>query len=393
MPIVFLTAYYALRDLAQVRPGQRILIHAAAGGVGMAAVQLARAWGLEVYATASPGKWDTLRGMGLDDAHLASSRELHFRDSFLTATGGDGGGCGAQRPDRGVRGRLAAAAARRRAVRGDGQDRHPRQRAGRRRASRGGLSGVRPVRRRCGPDRADAGRDPGPVPATGVLHPLPVRVFETAAAVPALRYLQAARHVGKVVLRLPAGPDPHGTVLITGGTGVLGALLARHLVATHGVRHLLLLSRQGPAAPGADELADELTALGARVTIAACDAADRDALAGVLAAVPAEHPLVGVVHTAGVLDDGVIEALTPQRLATVLRAKADAGVVVARADPGPGPGVVRGVLLGGGHVRLAGAGQLRRGERGAWTPWPSSGGRRGWSGSPWPGGCGNRPPG
>ena len=151
-----------------------------------------------------------------------------------------------------------------------------------------------------------------------------MRVFEAAAAVPALRYLQAARHVGKVVLRLPAGPDPHGTVLITGGTGVLGALLARHLVATHGVRHLLLLSRQGPAAPGAAELAAELTALGARVSIVACDAADRDALAGVLAAVPAGHPLVGVVHTAGVLDDGVIEALTPQRLAAVLRAKADA---------------------------------------------------------------------
>ncbi|MEW2380447.1 SDR family NAD(P)-dependent oxidoreductase, partial [Micromonospora sp. NPDC047812] len=123
---------------------------------------------------------------------------------------------------------------------------------------------------------------------------------------------------------LPAGLDSRGTVVITGGTGVLGGLVARHLVATHGVRHLLLLSRQGPAATGATELVADLTELGARVRVAACDVADRNALAEVLAAVPAEHPLVGVVHTAGVLDDGVIEALTPQRLQTVLRAKADA---------------------------------------------------------------------
>ncbi|WP_405093739.1 SDR family NAD(P)-dependent oxidoreductase [Micromonospora sp. NBC_01392] len=123
---------------------------------------------------------------------------------------------------------------------------------------------------------------------------------------------------------LSAGLDAGGTVVVTGGTGVLGGLVARHLVTAHGVRHLLLLSRRGPAAPGAAELVGELTGLGARVQVAACDVADRDALAEVLAALPAGHPLVGVVHTAGVLDDGVVEALTPQRLGTVLRAKADA---------------------------------------------------------------------
>ncbi|WP_460747628.1 SDR family NAD(P)-dependent oxidoreductase, partial [Micromonospora schwarzwaldensis] len=123
---------------------------------------------------------------------------------------------------------------------------------------------------------------------------------------------------------LSAGLDAGGTVVITGGTGVLGGLVARHLVTTHGVKHLLLLSRRGPAAAGATELVGDLTELGARVQVTACDVADRNALAEVLAAVPAEHPVVGVVHTAGVLDDGVVEALTPQRLETVLRAKADA---------------------------------------------------------------------
>ncbi|MEU3466099.1 type I polyketide synthase [Streptomyces sp. NPDC006733] len=120
--------------------------------------------------------------------------------------------------------------------------------------------------------------------------------------------------------------DPAGTVLITGGTGGLGGILARHLVTAHGARHLLLTSRRGPDANGATELGAELTALGAHVTIAACDAADRDALAATLAGIPAEHPLTAVVHTAGVLDDGIITALTPERVGTVLRPKIDAAL-------------------------------------------------------------------
>ncbi|MFD0205380.1 thioester reductase domain-containing protein [Saccharothrix carnea] len=118
--------------------------------------------------------------------------------------------------------------------------------------------------------------------------------------------------------------NPDGTVLITGGTGMLGALFARHLAAEHGVRHLLLVSRRGREAAGADELAADLTALGARVTIAACDTGDRAALAALLADVPAELPLTGVVHAAGVLDDGLIPSLTPERLAAVLAPKVDA---------------------------------------------------------------------
>ncbi|SEO77565.1 type I polyketide synthase [Amycolatopsis saalfeldensis] len=131
------------------------------------------------------------------------------------------------------------------------------------------------------------------------------------------------------LVRVAAGTadrwDSEGTVLLTGGTGGLGAVLARHLVAERGVRHLLVLSRRGPAATGAAELAAELTDLGADVRVEACDVSDRAALADTLAAIPGDHPLVAVVHTAGVLDDGVIGSLTPERMDTVLRPKVDAG--------------------------------------------------------------------
>ncbi len=118
--------------------------------------------------------------------------------------------------------------------------------------------------------------------------------------------------------------DTDGTVLITGATGALGGAVARHLVAEHGVRHLLLASRRGADAPGAAELRDELTGLGADVTLAACDVADLDAATALLDQVPAEAPLRAVVHAAGVLDDGVLTSLTPERVDTVLRPKVDA---------------------------------------------------------------------
>ncbi|HEY5285512.1 MAG TPA: type I polyketide synthase [Solirubrobacteraceae bacterium] len=118
-------------------------------------------------------------------------------------------------------------------------------------------------------------------------------------------------------------PDEQGTVLITGGTGGLGALLARHLVSDLGVRHILLASRRGEAAEGAVELKAELSALGASVRVAACDVSDRSELEGLISSTPVEHPLRGVVHAAGVLDDGVIGSLTAERLDGVLAAKAD----------------------------------------------------------------------
>ncbi|MEU5614939.1 SDR family NAD(P)-dependent oxidoreductase, partial [Streptomyces sparsogenes] len=118
--------------------------------------------------------------------------------------------------------------------------------------------------------------------------------------------------------------DPDGTVLITGGTGALGAVIARHMVTRYGARHVLLASRRGADAPGAAELAADLTDLGAQVTLTACDIGDRAALTALLAAVPGEHPLTAVVHTAGIVKDGIVQSIAPDELREVLRVKAEA---------------------------------------------------------------------
>ncbi|WP_326695900.1 type I polyketide synthase [Streptomyces sp. NBC_01754] len=316
VPLVFATAWYGLRDLAGVTAGESVLVHAAAGGVGMAAVQLAQHWGLEVYATASPGKWPTVTANGVDPTHIASSRDLAFEEQFRTATGG-----------RGVDVVLNSLA-------GEFLDASLRLLAPDGRFIEMGKTDLRtglqvpyhPF------DLSDAGpARMGQILAEvvalfeqDVLKPLPLTVWDAREAVPAWRYMAQARHVGKNVLSVPARPDQNGTVLITGGTGTLGSLLARHLVTEHGTRHLLLLSRQGPDAPGAAELVDTLREAGATADIVACDAADRDALATVLTQISDDAPLTGVVHAAGVLDDGIFTALTEERLNTVLRAKATA---------------------------------------------------------------------
>ncbi|HWO19044.1 MAG TPA: SDR family NAD(P)-dependent oxidoreductase, partial [Kofleriaceae bacterium] len=325
VPVVFLTAYYGLVDLAKLQPGERVLIHAAAGGVGMAATQLARHLGAEVFGTASPSKWDTLRALGFDPDHLASSRTTLFESQLLGATGGRGVDV--------VLDSLAGAfvdASLRLLPRGG-------------RFVEMGKTDIRDPQRvavdhpgvvyrafdliEAGPERLQQ------MLVTlmalferGALQPSPITVHDLREAPRAFRALAQARHVGKLVLTVPRPLAQGGTVLITGGTGTLGALLARHLVAVHGVLHLVLASRQGPAAPGAAALVRELEAHGARTTIVACDAADRAALAALFAEIPEEHPLTAVIHLAALLDDGVLGALPPERLHPVLRAKLDAAV-------------------------------------------------------------------
>ncbi len=322
VPIAFLTAYYALVDLACVREGERLLVHAGTGGVGMAAVQLAAHLGVEVFATASPRKWDVLRGMGLDEDHIASSRDLGFADRFLDATGGEGVDvvldC--------LAGEFVDASL---GLLGDGgrfvemgktDIRDP-----------GELASAHPGVLYRAFDLSEAGHARlqgmlGELLALferDVLRPLPVSGWDVRHARDAFRFMSQARHVGKNVLTIPAPLDVSGTVLITGGTGGLGGLLAEHLVAEHGVRGLVLTSRRGPEAEGARELAERLTALGAEVEIVACDVADRNQLKGLLERIDPEHPLGMVVHAAGVLDDGVLGSLTEERVSDVLAPKVD----------------------------------------------------------------------
>ncbi|HET8681008.1 MAG TPA: SDR family NAD(P)-dependent oxidoreductase, partial [Micromonosporaceae bacterium] len=139
-----------------------------------------------------------------------------------------------------------------------------------------------------------------------------------------LRWMSQARHTGKLVLDVPAGLDPQGTVLVTGGTGTLGGLVAQHLVRAWGVRHLLLASRRGEQAPGVQQLVDRLRGLGARVRVVAVDVADPAAVARLVAGVDPGHPLTGVVHAAGVIEDAVLASQARQGLARVWRAKATA---------------------------------------------------------------------
>ncbi|MGW5696709.1 SDR family NAD(P)-dependent oxidoreductase, partial [Streptomyces asiaticus] len=324
VPVVFLTAWYGLVDLAGLRNGETVLIHAATGGVGMAAVQIARHLGAEVYATASPGKHGVLAEMGIDQAHRASSRDLDFEEVFREATGGRGvdvvlNSLAGPFVDASLRlladgGRLSEM--------GKTDIRDPEHLAAVRTGVRYRAFDLVPD---AGPDRiGEMLHELSELFAAGVLRPAPVRPWPLSRARDALRQLSQARHTGKLVLDVPAALDPDGTVLITGGTGTLGAHIAEHLVRAWGIGHLLLVSRRGPDAPGARDLAARLEDLGARVRLAAVDVTDAPAVAELVAGVDPEHPLTGVIHATGVLDDAVVTSQTPERLARVWTAKATA---------------------------------------------------------------------
>jgi polyketide synthase 12 len=390
MPTAFLTAQYALVDLARVQPGERVLVHAAAGGVGMAAVRIARLLGAEVLATASEPKWPLLRSLGIEDSHIASSRDPEFEQRFRALTGG----AGVDVVIDSLAGELVDASLR--LVRPGG------------RFIEMGKSDVRDpqavadahagVRYRAF-DLMEAGPERIQEMLTelrgqledGRLELSPITAWDIRRAPEALRFVSQGRHVGKNVFTMPGAIDPEGTVLITGGTGALGGLLARHLASTHGVGRLLLASRSGPRAAGAAQLSEELEALGASVTFAACDVSDRAALAGLLDSVPPQRPLRTVIHAAGVLDDGLLSTLSAERLRAVIAAKATSAwhlhELTERLDLGAFVlfSSATGVLGGPGQANYAaantfldGLASYRRG-RGlpataiAWGPWQSGG--------------------
>jgi len=322
VPLVFLTAYYALRDLGGLKSGERVLIHAAAGGVGMAAVQLAQHLGAEVFATASVGKWDVVRAQGVAPERIASSRTLEFEEAFTAATGGSGVDV--------VLDSLA----------GDFVDASLRLTAPGGRFLEMGKTDVRDADQvaaehdgvvyrafdlfDAGPDRiGEMLRDLVRLFDEGALRPLPLRAWDVRQARRAFRHMAQARHVGKVVLSIPRAWDPDGSVLVTGGIGGLGSELVRHLVAERGVRNLVLAGRRGAETPGATDLRASVEALGASVEFVACDVSDRDQVSTMLQDLP---ELTAIVHLAGIVDDATLSTLDRERVDRVLAPKVDAVV-------------------------------------------------------------------
>ncbi|MEU6965554.1 SDR family NAD(P)-dependent oxidoreductase [Streptomyces chrestomyceticus] len=336
-PVAFLTAYRLLAQAAP-RPGERVLIHPAAGPEGLAAVQLARHLGAEVFATAPPSASPVLHRLGLDGQHLAPSATAHFEETFRTATGGHGmdvvltflpasadPDTATTAPDAATTDTTTTDTTTADTTTADTTTAD----AALRLLHPGGRSlsaaGAVPDGRR--PEELEAHlTELAGLFEKGALQPLPVACRDVRQAAQVFRRpVREASTVAKTVLTLPpASAGRPGTVLVTGASGALGGLTARHLARSGRAERLLLTSRRGAGAPGMPRLAAELAASGHPVQVLACDVADRRQLSHVMAGVPAAAPLTGVVHTAGVLDDGVLASLTPERVEQVMRPKVDA---------------------------------------------------------------------
>jgi acyl transferase domain-containing protein/NADPH:quinone reductase-like Zn-dependent oxidoreductase/acyl carrier protein len=336
IPIAFLTAHYALHTVGRIQSGERVLIHAGTGGVGLAAIQLAQRAGAAVFATAgSPEKRELLMALGA--SCVTDSRSLAFRDAVLDATGGEGVDL--------VLNSLSGEA-----VNKSLEVLRPYGRfveIGKRDIYENRNLRMRPFRHNISMHAVDLDRLCVERPAlvselftevmgtfeTGELHPLPRRVFRCDRVVDAFRYLAQAKHVGKVLIdmsardgiRMSERPNgmrivPDGTYLITGGLGGFGLATAEWL-ARRGARHLLLMGRRAPS-PAAAATMQALRDSGVEIAVRSVDVSDRDALeSGLDAARTTMPPLKGVVHTAMVLDDAPLRSLNEQRLRAVMAPK------------------------------------------------------------------------
>ncbi|MFL9992610.1 SDR family NAD(P)-dependent oxidoreductase [Paraburkholderia sediminicola] len=340
VPTTFFTAYYALCELARLRRGERVLVHGAAGGVGIAAIQLARHLGAEVFATAgSREKREFVRLLGAD--HVFDSRSLAFADEIRERTQGAGVDI--------VLNSLAGEAMVRSidTLRPFGRFLE----LGKRDFYENSRIGLRPFRNNISYFGIDADQLMSALPdltarlfeevmqlfAGGVLHPLPYRAFPAERVEEAFRHMQQARQIGKILVTYPAGTpnpsratagaealqlDPAAAYLIVGGTGGLGFATARWMMS-RGARHLTLASRSGALAPElAAEAARWRNESGTQVHTAACDVTDAAALDALFADIAARGtPLKGVLHSAMVIDDGLVRNLDDARFAAVLAPK------------------------------------------------------------------------
>lgn len=339
IPTTFFTVYYALKHLARLEPGEKVLIHGAAGGVGIAALQIAQWLGAEIYATVgSEEKRDFLRLMGIE--RLYDSRSLTFAEEILEDTQGEGVDI--------VLNSLAGEAINQnlRALRPFGRFLE----LGKRDFYENTHIGLRPFRNNLSYFGIDSDQLMKVQPALtqrlfgemmalfngGTLSPLPFTAFNHSQVIDAFRYMQQARQIGKVVVTYeqPIAPPKNdvlgretlslssdGSYLITGGLGGFGLKTAQWLVSK-GARQLILLSRSGPASEDAQAAITEFHAQGVKVMAVACDITDREALTDVLTrAKEALGPLRGIVHAATVIDDGLIRNLDAERIHKVLAPK------------------------------------------------------------------------
>ncbi|MBW4570590.1 MAG: type I polyketide synthase [Tolypothrix carrinoi HA7290-LM1] len=330
IPIAFTTAHYGLRCLAKIKPGDRVLIHAAAGGVGQAAVQIAQAAGAQVFATASPSKWDFLKSMGVE--YVMNSRTLDFAEEIMAITQGQG-------VDIVLNSLSGEFISKSFEVLGRGG-----------RFVEIGKIGIweheqvqatRPDVSYFPFDLFNISMNEPKVIASmlqelmqefqdGKLKPLPHKVFPLEEVVNAFRYMAQAKHIGKVVVSQPeiAANANHleelvredGSYLITGGLGALGLKVA-HWLVEQGARHLILAGRRG-ASDRTVAAIQQLEQMGARVLVASADIAKQEDVAQLLHKVQATMPpLRGIIHAAGVLDDGVLQQQNWERFVRVMAPK------------------------------------------------------------------------
>ncbi|MCX6049752.1 MAG: SDR family NAD(P)-dependent oxidoreductase [Chloroflexi bacterium] len=324
IPGVFLTAYYGLHQLAQMKSGDRVLIHAAAGGVGMAAVQLAQQLGAEVFATASPSKWATLRQLGV--THLYHSRTLAFAEQIMVDTNGAGvnivlnslTGPGF------IEATLATLAPHGKLVEMSKRDVWSTEQVATVRADvRYTRFDLNEVAHQQPALLATMFQTIAELLTANKLKPLPATVFSIREAGAAFAHMQQAKQIGKIVLTIPSVDastlQAAATYLITGGLGGLGLAVAQWLVE-QGARHLLLVGRSRPK-PAVQAQLDAWAALGVTVTIAQTDVTNRQAMQALVAQMDARQPLRGVIHSVGLLDDGALLQQNWDRFAKVLAPK------------------------------------------------------------------------
>ena len=324
IPGAFLTAFYGLHHLAKIQPGEKVLIHAATGGVGLAAVHLAQAKGAEIFATASASKGDFLRSLGVK--HIMNSRTLDFADEILEITQGLGVDIVLN------------------CLTGDFIPKSLSVLADNGRFVEIGKLGIWETTqvKQLKPNAAYfvfdllqvTQQQPDLIAAilrqlmqkfkVGALKPLPCKLFPVERVVDAFRYMQQAKHIGKIAIAYycqnTSAPAirSDATYLITGGLGDLGLLVAQFLV-NKGAKHLVLVGRSQPTEEVKEQLKTQFADI--NVIVAQADVANTSQLAQVFADIETLPPLRGVFHAAGILDDGILQQQTWERFEKVLAPK------------------------------------------------------------------------